>query len=405
MKKRYFIFILLIIISICFLMSCNCIPDIEVNKNWTSPDLEIDSEEGKIQDKEKIQETLEPKITTATILAAGDIMFHMPQNKAAFNSGTGIYDFTDNFNYVKKYIQSTDLPMANFETVVLEGKKYSGFPNFNSPIETLSAIRDAGFHILTTANNHCLDQGKTGLIKTIDAIENIGMKNIGTYKFPDSDIMVEDINEIKIATLSYSYGFNGMDYTLTEEEREYMLSKIDEDKIKNDIEKAKSLGADIVTVFIHWGNEYQQEPSEAQIELGGKMVEWGANIIFGSHPHVVQKSEIINFNGKDNFIIYSLGNFLSNQRLENTDNKYTEDGIMVKIQVEKNFDKNETKIKNIEYIPTWVRKHRIDNKFQYEILPIKDFLEDEILFNSLDEREKIRIQESLESTMGKVIEY
>lgn len=404
MKRKYLIFILLIVICGYFLFTYNYPDDLKINGNGTGLDLETELDMEKIKEEET-QEVQEPKITTASILAVGDIMFHMPQNNAALNLDNKTYDFTNNFKYVKKYIQSADLSIANFETVVAEGRKYSGFPNFNSPIETLFAIEDAGFHILTTANNHCLDQGKIGLINTIDTIESLGMKNIGTYKSPDRDILIEDINEIKIGILAYCYGFNGMDYTLTEEERKYMISEIDEGKIKEDIEKAKKLDVDIVVVFIHWGHEYHDEPSSEQIELGRKMVEWGANIVLGSHPHVIQKSEIINSGGKDNFIIYSMGNFLSNQRFEIMNNKFTEDGIIVKIQVEKDFNNNNTTIRNIEYIPTWVRKYKIDNKFQYEILPIKDFLEDESLLNTLEEVEKVRIKESYQNTMNKMFKY
>ena len=127
-----------------------------------------------------------------------------------------------------------------------------------------------------------------------------------------------------------------------------MVNLIDEDKIKNDIEKAKNLDVDLIVVFIHWGYEYHREPSESQIQLGEKMVEWGANIILGSHPHVIQKSQIINKDGRDNFIIYSMGNFISNQRKETSGNTYTEDGIMINLELEKNFALEETVIKNIQ---------------------------------------------------------
>lgn len=404
MKRKYILFILIIVICACFLTGCNYISRLRTNKEGTSLEDEIEVKEDTIEFEQEEME--EPKITNATILATGDIMFHMPQTRAAFNSGSKTYNFEDNFKYVKKHIESADLAVANFETVIAgEGIEYSGFPNFNSPIDTLSAIKDAGFHILTTANNHCLDQGKKGLINTIDAIEEKGMKNIGTYKVPNTPIMVEEINEIKLGLLSYTYGFNGMEYTLTEEERKYMISEINEDKIKKDIEKAKALDVDIVAVFIHWGNEYHQEPSDEQKQLGKKMVEWGANIIFGSHPHVIQKSEIINYGGMDNFIIYSMGNFLSNQRKESMNNKYTEDGIMVKIELEKDFIKGKTIIKNIDYIPTWVRRYKASNRLKYEILPIQEFLEDETLFNSLREMEQIRLKESFQSTIEKMIKY
>src|SRR5690606_25891995 len=182
-------------------------------------------------------------------------------------------------------------------------------------------------------------------------------------------------------------------------------SKIDEVKIKKDIEKAKALQSDIIVVYIHWGNEYDREPSEYQVSLGRNMINWGANIVFGSHPHVIQRAEIIEKNGKDNFIIYSLGNFLSNQRFESMGNKYTEDGIMVRVELEKDMDKGETIIKNIDYIPTWVRRYNEGNNLKYAIIPIKNFLDNEELYTKLNENEKLRIYESFEDTMEMMVDY
>ena len=182
-----------------------------------------------------------------------------------------------------------------------------------------------------------------------------------------------------------------------------MINLIDEEKIRSDIEEAKKQKADLIVVFIHWGNEYQRNPNENQISLGEKMVKWGANIVFGSHPHVVQESQIIKKDGKNNFIIYSLGNFLSNQRLETVDNKYTEDGVMVQIQVEKNYERNETIIKNITYIPTWVRKYKDGNKLKYEIIPVKEFLDNKEEQGLLTTKEYTRIEDSYKDTMDKMI--
>jgi poly-gamma-glutamate synthesis protein (capsule biosynthesis protein) len=405
MKRKYNIFILILLIgSISFLSACNLTPDIQANKNGTNPLREKESIN--MEEENPKEEIVENKVATGTILAAGDIMFHIPQVKSAYDSNSETYDFRDVFKYVKKYIDSSDLSLANFETVTAGGDvKYSGFPNFNSPKETLEAIKYSGFDILSTANNHCLDQKKNGLINTIDSIEEQGMKNIGTYEEPNPPIMIEEINEIRVALLSYTYGFNGMEGTLTDEEQKYMVNKIDEDKIKEDIGKAKDLGVDTVVVFIHWGNEYQREPSEEQLELGRKMVEWGANIVFGSHPHVIQKTEIINHDGKDNFIIYSMGNFLSNQCEKNVDNKYTEDGVMVKVQLEKDLSKGETIIKDISYIPTWVRRYKDNNKLKYEIIPIEDFLKDEELQSKIEKSIIMRMKESYDDTIEVMTEY
>lgn len=402
MKRKYNIFILiLLLMSISFLSACNKSLNTTGEKVGTIPIQEAVDE----SIETSMREASKNKTTTATILATGDIMFHMPQVRAAYNPDSKSYDFKDNFQYVKKYIESSDLAIGNFETVTANDIEFSGFPRFNSPKETLVAIKDAGFDILTTANNHSLDQGRKGIIDTINSIEDQGMKNIGTYKESNVPIMIEEINEIKLALLSYTYGFNGLDGTLTKEEQAYMANKIDEEKIKKDIEKARDLEVDMVAVFIHWGNEYQIEPSEAQVELGRKMVEWGANIIFGSHPHVIQKTETINYGGKDNFIIYSMGNFLSNQRMESLGNKDTEDGIMVKINLEKDFSSGQTIIKEIDYIPTWVRRYQSEGRLKYEILPIEDFLNDESLQSKLGNNTITRIKESFETTMNKMGEY
>lgn len=399
--KRNHIYIILSILIISFLVVCNFHRDIYEPENKTSLTEDVFQSDEILEDV-PVEDTSEkvPENTQATILATGDIMFHMPQIKGAYDENIGKYDFKHNFEYVKKYIKSADLAVANFETVTAgEDIPYSGFPNFNSPVETLDAIKYAGFHMLTTSNNHCLDQGKKGLLNTISAIEERGLINIGTYKEPAEDIFMMDINNIKIALLSYTYGFNGMGYTLTEEEQKYMVRKIDEDRIENDIQKTKDKGADIVVVFIHWGNEYQREPSEEQIKLGRKMVQWGANIILGSHPHVIQRSEIIQYNGKDNYIIYSMGNFLSNQRRETMDNKYTEDGVMVKLILEKDYSKKQTIIQDIEYIPTWVRRYKQDGRWVYQILPVKEFLNNEKLLSTIGKLEINRIEESLENTL------
>lgn len=401
MKKRHFALVLLLFLSIGLL-------GFTIGKGLISTEADIvineDGVETKIEEdiKEEIEVIEEHKISTIKLLAVGDIMFHSPQYRAAYNKEIDSYDFNSTFKHIKKYVDDADISLANFETVTA-GKEigYKSYPRFNTPKESLLAIKEAGFDILSTANNHSLDHGRKGVIDTIDNINEYGMKNIGTYKEPNVPILVEEIQGINIGFLSYTYGLNGLDSLLTKEELSYMISIIDEDKIKEDIEKTKSLGVDITVVFIHWGNEYHREPSSHQIELGEKMVDWGANIILGSHPHVIQKSQIINKDGKDNFIIYSMGNFLSNQRKETLNNSYTEDGVMVNLEIEKDFLSGETIIKNINYIPTWVHRYREDGKLFYEILPV-----DDILIGKIDivvsDAVKSRIEKSFQDTMDKM---
>lgn len=405
MEKRSYILILILIVSISLLGFF--IGNIFLNKETSIVNEDFDLNEEIAEEvilEEPIEIIEEPKIITINLLAAGDIMFHSPQYKAAYIKESNTFDFNPTFQHIKKYVENADIALANFETVTAgEEVGYKSYPRFNTPKESLLAIKETGFDILSTANNHSLDHGKKGIISTIDNINEYGMRNIGTYKEPNAPILLENIEGINIGFLSYTYGLNGLDSLLNEEELSYMINRIDEDRIKNDIERTKDLGVDMVVVFIHWGNEYQREPSTYQTELGEKMVDWGANIILGSHPHVIQKSQIINKDGKDNFIVYSMGNFLSNQRKETLNNSYTEDGVMINLEIEKDFSSEETIIKNITYIPTWVHKYRENDKLYYEILPVKEILEGNLGI-VVSDTVKLRLEKSFTDTMDKMAE-
>lgn len=393
MNKRERVSIIILILLSLILSSCRAVtkPDIH------SENINIYSEDEEIP---PIEEKVEDKVEEMTLLAVGDIMFHSPQVRAAY-LGEGNYDFTPTFKYVKEYIESVDIALANYETVTLENKPYSGFPRFNSPKETILALAQTGFDIISTANNHSLDGGKSGILSTLNAIEEYGLKSIGTYETPEEQILIEDIRGIKIGFLSYTYGLNGLDSLLTKDELSYMINLINEEKIKADIEKTKELGVDLTVLFLHWGNEYHNDPSNYQIELGEKIIEWGGNIIFGSHPHVIQKSETLS-NPQDNYIIYSMGNFLSNQSKVTMGNSLTEDGVMVKLNIEKNFTTGESIIKEVEYIPTWVYKYKSEGKFNYEILPIEEVISKELEIE-LTKTVFNRIEDSFNNTLDTIM--
>lgn len=316
-------------------------------------------------------DSLSDNKTKITLTANGDVMFHTSQINGAYNGGN--YNFDSSFNAVKKYIENADIAMANFESTTGGGSP-SGYPMFNAPDEVLQALSKAGYDILSTANNHCLDTGKSGLIRTINKIHENDMVNVGTYQSPGEHIYIADVKGIKLAVLSYTYGLNGMDNVLSGSEREYMVNLINEDRIQNDIQQSKNLGADMTVVFIHWGTEYQLTPSTDQTRLAQEMFNWGADIILGSHPHVVQRSEMVNINGDMKYVIYSMGNFISNQRRETlgsiNNSEYTEDGVIVNITLEKDSNTGKTKILNVQYVPTWVDRQMVNGSYQYQVLPV-----------------------------------
>ena len=383
-----------IIIALILLIS---IPILYKNTNSILHENKILSTETQNSEKDLTKEKEDKEVSNIKMLAAGDIMFHMPQIRAAY-LGDGKYDFTDSFKYVKKNISDADISIANFETVTAEGdKKYSGFPQFNCPKETLAALKNTGFDVISTANNHSLDQGKEGVINTLKNAKEYGLKTVGTYQDPQTEYLIQEKNGVKLGFLAYTYGLNGLNSLLTQKELSYMINLIDEDKIKTDIENLKE-DVDVVVVSVHWGEEYQRTPNDSQINLGHKMVDWGANIVLGSHPHVLQKSEIIKKDGKDNFIIYSMGNFISNQRQSTMKNPFTEDGVMVEIDIEKNNKNNDTIIKNVEFLPTWVDKYNENGKDGYRILPTKNVLDGKIDID-LSDSVRNRIEKSYKDSI------
>lgn len=393
MRKRFLVILLLIIISFVGINEINNIMmsdgnDIDLIDN--TPD----------EDEDEIEEDIpeEPNTVEINILAVGDIMFHMPQVVSA-RIGQNQYDFNPIYKYVKSYIQDADIALANYETVAVPNRSYSGFPRFNSPVETIEALANTGFDILSTANNHTVDQGREGIISTIDAIVANGMDYIGTSKEPNSEPLILDIEGIEVGFLSYTFGLNGLGSLLTSDELSYMVNLIDEGKIQEDIQILKDREVDLIVSYIHWGSEYEREPSEYQQTLGRNMVDWGVNIVLGSHPHVVQRAEIIKKDGKDNLIVYSMGNFISNQRETTMGNSYTEDGVMVSINIEKDFDSNEVIISKVDYIPTWVYRYGIEGNYNYEILPTEKLINGELSIDA-DASVMQRIDKSYSDVMG-----
>lgn len=254
----------------------------------------------------------EAKADTLQLVFAGDIMTHGPQIKAA-DRGHGTYDFTPSFELVRPMIERADLALANLETT-FGGTPYRGYPMFSSPSSLGSALKEAGFDVLTTANNHSCDRGRYGVVNTIDVLDSLGMRTTGSYRTKaersQRTPLIIDVRGVKIAILAYTYGTNGLPIP-----QPALVDTIDLEQISDDLRRADSLGADYKIVQIHWGNEYEKHPNKRQRELAIALARHGVGAVIGSHPHVVQDSEWIEEEGAKmkTFVIYSLGNFISNQ--------------------------------------------------------------------------------------------
>ncbi|MEW6702527.1 MAG: CapA family protein, partial [Bacteroidota bacterium] len=313
--------------------------------------------------KEKVEDD---SLQTVTISFTGDLMCHLPLIDFA-RVQKDSFDFKPVFREVKKFLSSSDLTIGNLETTIAgKENKYSGYPLFNSPDEYLDALKNAGFDILLTANNHSLDRSKKGIVRTIDKISERGMSSIGTYKSQqDRDsIRIFEINGIKLAVLAYTYGLNGNNIPKNEE---FLVNVIDTNLIKNDIQSARKKNAEVVLVYFHFGKEYQRKPSHFQKEIVKHVIEYGADLIIGSHPHVIQPLEFFTSDKnkiREGIIAFSLGNFLSNQRW-----RYSDAGVILNLELKKNILRDEILLSNISIVPVWVFKGRVEKKNEFVILP------------------------------------
>ena len=339
--------------------------------------------------------------TSARIMANGDLLYHDIIYISAKKSD-GTYDFHENFEYVKPWLKQADLVIGDFEGTVNKDHYLAGYPLFNAPGEVMDAIKDAGYQVLDLAHNHILDSQIEGVVSTADAIEKAGMTPIGVYTHEPRDkapIVIKEVNGIKVALLAYSYGFNGIEQSISQEDYNRYLSDLDEEKMKAEIERAEK-EADITIIMPQMGVEYQIEPTEEQKKLYHKMIDWGADIIFGGHPHVVEPAETVEKNGDKKLIIYSMGNFISNQRIETMQDvenaKWTERGVLMDVTIKKKSGK--TTIETAQAHPSWVSRTPKGGYspegyplYLYQTYILEDFIEGGKYRSQLDEATKERI--------------
>ncbi len=339
------------------------------------------------------EEELEPDLRTIKLVAAGNIFPHTPQIEQA-HIGDGKYDFRPSFEYIAPFFKRGDIAVADLETsqagpdISYAGTRgYTGFPLFNSPQELSVALHEAGIDLMTLANNHALDRGYDGLLATLDHLSSIGIITFGAYKSQEErdQILIVEHDGISIAFIGYTFSTNGIPVP---EGYEYCINYSpgfdDLTAIKADIHRAKSIGADLVAVFTHWGeDEYNQEPQPQRLrEVAAELAETGADLIIGGHPKFVQPLEWF-FNVRPDgseratLAIYSQGTLLSNQHYPANVSPRVEYHLLLDIDLTKNMESGETWISNVNYEITWI--HRL---WRHRILPLSNvFAGDPASFN------------------------
>ncbi|MCB0737413.1 MAG: CapA family protein [Bacteroidetes bacterium] len=305
-----------------------------------------------------------------SLLFIGDVMGHDTQIEAAYNAETGEYEYDSVFKYVAPIMRKADYCVANLE-VTLAGKPYQGYPQFSSPDELAMALKRAGVDCLVTANNHSCDKHKVGVERTITLLDSFEIAHTGTFKSAEEKAKTEPLiieqNGFKLALLNYTYGTNGIPPS-----QPNVVNYIDKDQIAKDLEKAKKVkDIDKIIVFFHWGIQYELAPRKDDEDIAKFCIENGADYIIGAHPHVLQRMEQ---NG-ENVIVYSLGNFVSNQRTYPRDG-----GGMYQLVLKK--DESGVSIKESGYYLTWVYPPRIDGKKYFYVLPAQQFENDSTLITS-----------------------
>lgn len=294
------------------------------------------------------------------IVFAGDVMGHDSQIHAAYIDSLESYDYFDCFSYLKPFLENADIAVANLE-VTLAGPPYKGYPRFSSPDALLDGLMNAGFNVLVNANNHALDRGGEGLRRTQEVTGQKGMILTGSFiSTGHRDLtypLVLEKNDILLALLNYTYGTNGI-----KADTPNIVNYIDTLTIQRDIEKVKLVEPDFLITSIHWGKEYQRQEDAGQRELAAFLFRHGVDVIIGSHPHVVQPVEYVQTDtGYQHLVVYSLGNFVSNQR-----DRYRDGGIIFGLDLEKT---DRTRISGFDYLPVWVHKPKQGGKPVFRLIP------------------------------------
>ena len=245
-----------------------------------------------------------PKEKRMSLISVGDILIHESVYKDALQTN-GSYDFHKMFIDVEDIIKKYDLKFCNQESIIGgNALGISGYPSFNSPYEIGDELVNLGFNLISLANNHALDKGENAILHSNSYWNSKNVVTAGTYSSLEerNKVNIYEQNGIKYAFLAYTTTSNAR------VKKDYLVNIYSADKVKKDIDSVKEQ-VDVIMVSMHWGSENTNKPTESQKQIAEYLSSLGVNIVIGHHPHVVQPVQYIN----DTLVIYSLGNFISNQ--------------------------------------------------------------------------------------------
>ncbi len=322
-----------------------------------------------------------PEQTTAAceavIRIAGDFVIHKGVYNAANRLGGGkVYDFSPMLEEVAPYLSAADYTVTNVDGVMgtpdfVKKYGYGGYPSFSTPASLIDALKGCGVDMLTLANNHAIDYWYDGLKSTVTSVEERGLQSIGGYRTKEEKLTprIADICGIRFGFLNYTDGLNQMDKrsALDKAALEYGVDFLERANVPADIKRLKDAGAEIIVCFMHWGIEYRTEPCASQFRNAQMLADAGVDVIIGGHPHVVERAEYVyttDENGKDKQVLclYSLGNFLSDQRDPGCDA-----GIIFDFTVKKD-ENGVITVTDPVYRTTWVWRRYVGGSANYTVV-------------------------------------
>ncbi len=339
---------------------------------------------------------LNDSVVSVRVSFTGDLMCHIGQYENSKLSD-GTYDFNPSFTFVKSYLEKADVTMGNLElTFAGTDIPYAGYPIFNTPDSYAEALKTAGFDFVVTSNNHAMDTGEKGLLRTLEILKKTKIGSTGTFKSQaDHDsIRILNIKGIKLGVLNYTYGTNG---AYPASDHKYMINIIDTLAMERDIKAARIQGAELVLVYFHYGQENKSIPNEYQKMVVRKSQEYGADIIIGGHPHVISPVnyyKTAHATLDTGIVAWSLGNFISNQYW-----RYADAGLIFTLTLRKNITQNKYLKPEADYLPTWVYRATDARMRKHIVFPAEMALTDSLSLPSyIDAAAKYKMKEAFADT-------
>ncbi len=345
------------------------------------------------------QETTPPEPTPApenkpmTLAFVGDIILHQSVIDGGLltSQEAGVYDFTPAFSAVKPIFQAADLSVANYEGT-LAGPPYSGYPFFAAPDAIADALYQTGFRVVCTANNHMLDKGLEGLVRTARVFEERGFQVIGTRTDPagrlDQLVSINGLTVGLMATTFETIGtesqktLNGIPFpqgaadlldSFNPYRQEAFAAALD--RLVDRADGLRQEGAELICLSVHWGNEYETVESHYQRVMAQHLADAGIEVIIGHHPHVLQPIDVLTAaNGSHTLVFYSISNFLHNMTFSTHQTAgYALDAVVARLTLAR--DATGVFVQSADVIPTTVVRQFFGEDIQHHIVPVLPMLE------------------------------